>query len=197
VTISHLHFGPHGIHAPTTRARQAQRHPQADYVQYYDIVRHSKTNRAHANHRTWAPEALECGCRQKCTTIPPRFAPARAQRCPKDLRKGGLGQAHQIDQAERLFVKLSGAMPLEPALELLAGSIERMAGQSGHKAVQMNIYDVSASISGTGAVREPFRRARHRHQGGVLDSYHCRIQVPPYDFTGCELCVRIGLADAL
>ena len=33
--------------------------------------------------------------------------------------------------------------------------------------------------------------------GGVLDSYQYRIQVSPWDCTGCELCVRICPADAL
>ncbi|CAJ1397525.1 unnamed protein product, partial [Effrenium voratum] len=33
--------------------------------------------------------------------------------------------------------------------------------------------------------------------GGVLDSYRYRIQVSPWDCTGCELCVRICPADAL
>ena len=166
-------------------------------MQHYDIVRHSKTNRAHANHRTWAPEALECGCRRKCTTTPPRFAPARTQRCPKICVKAGLAKRINMIRQSAFFVKLSAVMPLEPALELLTGSIKRMAGQSGHKVVQMNIDEVRASISGTVEVHELFRRARYRHQGGVLDTYHYRIQVPPYDFTGCELCVRICPADAL
>ena len=33
--------------------------------------------------------------------------------------------------------------------------------------------------------------------GGVLDNYQYRIQVSPWDCTGCELCVRICPADAL
>ena len=33
--------------------------------------------------------------------------------------------------------------------------------------------------------------------GGVLDNFQYRIQVSPWDCTGCELCVRICPADAL
>mmetsp|Transcript_37349 Transcript_37349/g.76622 ORF Transcript_37349/g.76622 Transcript_37349/m.76622 type:complete len:1929 (+) Transcript_37349:134-5920(+) len=63
-----------------------------------------------------------------------------------------------------------------------------------HAAVRPFLFTNQEIDAAPAGIKEGSRKAIG---GGALDKYNFRIQVSPYDCTGCELCVRICPADAL
>jgi pyruvate-ferredoxin/flavodoxin oxidoreductase len=176
VTISHLRFGPHPIHAPYLIGGQ-----QADFVACHqfsflervDVLKYARPGGVFLLDSSYGPEEvwghLPVEVRAAVLEKHLRFYVMNAHKVASDIGMGG--RINTVMQT--CFFAISGVLPKEEAIAQIKQSIKRTYGKRGEAVVQRNfravdetlnyLYEakipVGAGVAGDGGVATPPKRA--------------------------------------
>mmetsp|Transcript_55477 Transcript_55477/g.135929 ORF Transcript_55477/g.135929 Transcript_55477/m.135929 type:complete len:1940 (-) Transcript_55477:267-6086(-) len=147
LTVSHLRFGPHKIHAPylVKNANYIAVHKES-YLWRYDMTQFLKPKGIVVVNATFSADQVE-------EQIPPLMKKQIAERDgrlflingPKVGQETGMGKRINMVM-QSVFFKLSGVMPFEEAIALLKKDIVKMYGKKGDKVVNQNKMAVDKTL---------------------------------------------------
>lgn len=149
VTVSHLRFGPHPIHAPyTVHCADYLAIHKETYVDKYDMTHYLKHGGVCVLNCNWSKEQMtEKLPRHMRRTLAKKKASLYIIDATSIAVQAGLGKRINMIM-QSVFFKLSGVMPVETALQMLKESIRKLYGKKGERVVQMNIDAVNATLAG-------------------------------------------------
>ena len=149
VTISHLRFGPHEIHAPyligTDQANFVACH-QFSFLERFDVLKYARSGGVFLLASMYGPEEVwERLPREVQQTILDkrlRFYVIDAFKVASDIGMGG--RINTVMQT--CFFAISGILPEAQAIEQIKQSIRKTYGKRGEAVVQKNFQAVDATL---------------------------------------------------
>ena len=167
VTISHLRFGPHPIHAPylITQANFLACH-QFSFLERFDVLKGAAPgavfllNCAFGPDEVWLrlPKEVQQTIRDKHL----RFYIIDADRVARETGMGG--RVNTIMQT--CFFAISGVLPREAAIDAIKRSIKKTYGKRGDAVVQRNFRAVDQALA-------------HLHEVNSTTQSDARRETPP------------------
>ncbi|HEV2474111.1 MAG TPA: pyruvate:ferredoxin (flavodoxin) oxidoreductase, partial [Chthonomonadales bacterium] len=149
VTISHLRFGPHPIHAPyqigAGEAHFVACH-QFTFLERYDVLKYARPGAVFLLDSLYSPEEvwehLPGETQQAIRDKRLRFYVINAHKVASEIGMGG--RINTIMQT--CFFAISGILPREEAIEQIKKSIKKTYGKRGEAVVQRNYQAVDATL---------------------------------------------------
>src|SRR6266516_3232660 len=149
VTISHLRFGPHEMHAPyligTGQANFVACH-QFSFLERFDVLKYARPGGGFLLASMYAPEEvwgrLPRQVRQTILDKQRRFYVIDAFKVASDICMGG--RINTVMQT--CFFAISGILPEAQAIEQIKQSIRKTYGKRGEAVVQKNFQAVDATL---------------------------------------------------
>ncbi len=158
VTISHLRFGPHPIHAPyQIGAGEAQfvACHQFSFLERYDVLKYAHPGGVFLLDSIYGPdevwESLPVETRAAIHDKNLRFYVINAHKVANDIGMGG--RINTIMQT--CFFAISGILPREEAIEQIKKSIKKSYSKRGEAVVQLNYQAVDATLQNLHEVQVP------------------------------------------
>ncbi len=158
MTISHLRFGPHPIHAPyliePNQANFVACH-QFNFLERYDVLKYAKEGAVFLlNSMSNKDEVWD--------TLPSEVQSAIIAKKLKFYVINGYDVAEQTGMGQRVntimqtaFFAISGVLPREQAIEEIKHAIEKTYGKRGEAVVQKNFEAVDATVANLYEVKVP------------------------------------------
>ena len=158
MTISHLRFGPHPIHAPyliePNQANFVACH-QFNFLERYDVLKYAKEGAVFLlNSMSNKDEVWD--------TLPSEVQSAIIEKKLKFYVINGYDVAEQTGMGQRVntimqtaFFAISGVLPREQAIEEIKHAIEKTYGKRGEAVVQKNFEAVDATVANLYEVKVP------------------------------------------
>jgi pyruvate-ferredoxin/flavodoxin oxidoreductase len=149
VTISHLRFGPHEMHAPyligTDQANFVACH-QFSFLERFDVLKYARSGGVFLLASMYGPEEvwerLPREVQQTILDKQLRFYVIDAFKVASDIGMGG--RINTVMQT--CFFAISGILPQEQAMEQIKQSIRKTYGKRGEAVVQKNFQAVDATL---------------------------------------------------
>ena len=158
VTISHLRFGPHPIHAPyQIGAGEAQfvACHQFSFLERYDVLKYARPGGVFLLDSLYGPEEvwehLPVETRAAIRDKHLRFYVINAHKVASDIGMGG--RINTIMQT--CFFAISGILPRAEAIEQIKKSIKKSYSKRGEAVVQRNYQAVDATLQHLHEVQIP------------------------------------------
>ncbi len=158
VTISHLRFGPHAIHAPyligVDQANFVACH-QFSFLERFDVLKYAKPGGVFLLASIYGPEEvwdrLPREVQQTIIDKKLRFFVIDAFKVASDIGMGG--RINTVMQT--CFFAISGILPEVQAIEQIKKSIRKTYGKRGEAVVQKNFQAVDATLEHLSQVQVP------------------------------------------
>jgi len=165
VTISHLRFGPHPIHAPyqigAGEADFVACH-QFTFLERFDVLKYARPGGVFLLDSSYGPqevwEHLPVEAQQEILTKKLRFYVIDAH---KVAHETGMG-ARINTVMQTCFFAISGILPREEAINQIKQSIRKTYGKRGEAVVQRNFQAVDRTLEGLHEVAIPVADAQER-----------------------------------
>jgi pyruvate-ferredoxin/flavodoxin oxidoreductase len=172
VTISHLRFGPHGIHAPyligIDQANFVACH-QFSFLERFDVLTYAKPGGVFLLASIYRPDEVwdQLPREVQHTIIDKklRFYVIDAFKVASDI--GMSGRINTVMQT--CFFAISGILPQELAIERIKKSIRKTYGKRGEAVVQKNFQAVDATLEHLYQVQVPDFAGTERRGGSGVD----------------------------
>ncbi|MEO8954709.1 MAG: pyruvate:ferredoxin (flavodoxin) oxidoreductase [Ktedonobacteraceae bacterium] len=150
MTISHLRFGPHPIHAPyligPEQANFVACH-QFTFLERFDVLKYAKPGGVFLLDSIYGAEAvwdhLPIEVQQVILDKKLRFFVINAHKVASDTGMGG--RINTVMQT--CFFAISGVLPKEEAIEQIKKSIQKTYGKRGEAVVQQNFKAVDETLA--------------------------------------------------
>jgi pyruvate-ferredoxin/flavodoxin oxidoreductase len=150
VTVSHLRFGPHAIHAPyligTSQADFVACH-QFSFLERFDVLKYARPESVFLLDSLYGPEdvwsRLPREVQKEIREKKLRFFLIDAHKVARDI--GMAGRINTIMQT--CFFALSGVLPREQAIQQIKQSIKKTYGKRGEAVVQGNFQAVDETLA--------------------------------------------------
>src|SRR6266516_3277070 len=158
VTISHLRFGPHPIHAPylivNNQANFVACH-QFTFLERIDVLKYARPGGVFLLDSLYGPENvwdhLPIEVQQEILDKRLRFYVINAQKIASDTGMGG--RINTVMQT--CFFAISGILPKEEAIDQIKKSIKKTYGKRGEAVVQRNFQAVDETLAHLYEVKVP------------------------------------------
>ncbi len=158
VTISHLRFGPHALHAPyligVDQANFVACH-QFSFLERFDVLTYAKPGGVFLLASIYSPDEvwdhLPYEVQQTIIDKKLRFYVIDAFKVASDIGMGG--RINTVMQT--CFFAISGILPQELAIEQIKKSIRKTYGKRGEAVVQKNFQAVDATLEHLYQVQVP------------------------------------------
>jgi pyruvate-ferredoxin/flavodoxin oxidoreductase len=158
MTISHLRFGPHPIHAPyliePNQANFVACH-QFNFLERYDVLKYAKEG------AVFLLNSLS-GKDEVWDTLPSEVQSAIIEKKLKFYVINGYDVAEKTGMGQRVntimqtaFFAISGVLPRDQAIEEIKHAIEKTYGKRGEAVVKQNFEAVDATIANLHEVKIP------------------------------------------
>jgi pyruvate-ferredoxin/flavodoxin oxidoreductase len=169
VTISHLRFGPHSIHAPYLVGNG-----QADFVachqftflERFDVLKYAKPGGVFLLDSIYGPEEvwdhLPREVQQAIGDLGLRFFVINAHKVASEIGMGG--RINTVMQT--CFFAISGILPKEEAIAQIKQSIQKTYGKRGEAVVQRNFKAVDETLTHLYEVEVPVAAGAHTQAAG-------------------------------
>jgi pyruvate-ferredoxin/flavodoxin oxidoreductase len=149
ITISHLRFGPHPIHAPyligNNQANFVACH-QFTFLERIDVLKYARPGGVFLLDSLYGPENvwehLPIEIQQEILDKGLRFYVINAQKIASDTGMGG--RINTVMQT--CFFAISGILPKEEAIDQIKKSIKKTYGKRGEAVVQRNFQAVDETL---------------------------------------------------
>src|SRR6266581_3454843 len=158
ITISHLRFGPHPIHAPyligNNQANFVACH-QFTFLERIDVLKYARPGGVFLLDSLYGPENvwehLPIEVQQEILDKRLRFYVINAQKIASDTGMGG--RINTVMQT--CFFAISGILPKEEAIDQIKKSIKKTYGKRGEAVVQRNFQAVDETLAHLYEVKVP------------------------------------------
>jgi len=158
ITISHLRFGPHPIHAPyligNNQANFVACH-QFTFLERIDVLKYARPGGVFLLDSLYGPENvwdhLPIEVQQEILDKRLRFYVINAQKIASDTGMGG--RINTVMQT--CFFAISGILPKEEAIDQIKKSIKKTYGKRGEVVVQRNFQAVDETLAHLYEVKVP------------------------------------------
>jgi pyruvate-ferredoxin/flavodoxin oxidoreductase len=158
ITISHLRFGPHPIHAPyligNDQANFVACH-QFTFLERIDVLKYARQGGVFLLDSIYGPEEvwdhLPIEVQQAILDKELRFYVINAQKIASDIGMGG--RINTVMQT--CFFAISGILPKEEAIAQIKKSIRKSYGKRGEAVVQRNFQAVDETLAHLYEVKVP------------------------------------------
>jgi len=169
VTISHLRFGPHSIHAPYLVGNG-----QADFVachqftflERFDVLKYARPGGVFLLDSIYGPEEvwdhLPREVQQAIRDLGLRFFVINAHKVASEIGMGG--RINTVMQT--CFFAISGILPKEEAIAQIKQSIQKTYGKRGEAVVQRNFKAVDETLTHLHEVEVPAAAGAHMQAAG-------------------------------
>jgi pyruvate-ferredoxin/flavodoxin oxidoreductase len=172
VTISHLRFGPHLIHAPylvgNDQANFVACH-QFTFLERFDILKYARHGGVFLLDSIYGPENvwdhLPVEVQQEILDKELRFYVINAHKVASDIGMGG--RINTVMQT--CFFAISGILPKEEAITQIKQSIKKTYGKRGEAVVQRNFRAVDETLTHLHEVKVPVGAAAGQSRGTSAD----------------------------
>jgi pyruvate-ferredoxin/flavodoxin oxidoreductase len=156
LTISHLRFGPHPIHAPhlITHANFVACH-QFSFLERFDVLRYSTPGSVFLLNSIYSPEEVwDHLPREMQQTIIDKKLRFYVIDAYEVARQTGMGQRINTIM-QTCFFAISGVLPREQAIAEIKKSIQKTYGKRGEAVVQKNYNAVDSTLANLKEVKYP------------------------------------------
>jgi pyruvate-ferredoxin/flavodoxin oxidoreductase len=168
ITISHLRFGPHPIHAPyligNNQANFVACH-QFSFLERIDVLKYARPGGVFLLDSLYGPENvwehLPIEIQQEILDKGLRFYVINAQKIASDTGMGG--RINTVMQT--CFFAISGILPKEEAIVQIKRSIKKTYGKRGEAVVQRNFQAVDETLAHLYEVEVPIGVVAGQTQG--------------------------------
>jgi pyruvate-ferredoxin/flavodoxin oxidoreductase len=156
LTISHLRFGPHPIHAPhlITHANFVACH-QFGFLERFNVLRYSTAGSVFLLNSIYSPEEVWDNLpRETQQTIIDKKLRFYVIDAYEVARQTGMGQRINTIM-QTCFFAISGVLPREQAITEIKKSIQKTYGKRGEAVVQKNYNAVDSTLANLKEVKYP------------------------------------------
>src|SRR6266487_2136738 len=174
ITISHLRFGPHPIHAPyligNNQANFVACH-QFTFLERIDVLKYARPGGVFLLDSLYGPENvwdhLPIEVQQAILDKRLRFYVINAQKIASDTGMGG--RINTVMQT--CFFAISGILPKEEAIDQIKKSIRKTYGKRGEAVVQRNFQAVDETLAHLYEVKVPLGVGAGRTQAKTVEGF--------------------------
>src|SRR6266581_280940 len=174
ITISHLRFGPHPIHAPyligNNQANFVACH-QFTFLERVDVLKYAKPGGVFLLDSIYGPEDvwdhLPIEVQQAILDKGLRFYVINAHKVASDIGMGG--RINIVMQT--CFFAISGILPKEEAIAQIKQSIRKTYGKRGEAVVQRNFQAVDETLAHLYEVKVPLGVGAGRTQATTVEVF--------------------------